>query len=179
FESGGGMYHVEKNKLTWTPALTDERKQEVREIKEWANKNVIGKFPLTIPEFAKFTDIGIINPDSDIVEDIRAKSEEFISNNYEHFEVHHTHVSVNIILKRANKGEGIKWIANHLGFELDEIAYIGDSSGDIPGLKIVGMPFAPANAAEPTKKVASVTKGKSTHGVLEAYHQIIKHNLNH
>ena len=35
-------------------------------------------------------------------------------------------------------------IANHLGCDLSEIAYIGDSSGDI-GLKIVRLPFAPSN----------------------------------
>lgn len=177
FESGGGMYHVEKNELLWNPALTPEREEEVRQIKEWARKTLIERYPSSIPEFAKFTDIGVINPDTRVINKITAISEEFISEHFKHFEVHHTEVSVNIILKKANKGEGIRWIAQHLGYELEELAYIGDSSGDIPGLNIVKLPFAPANAAEPTKKVANVLTGRSTHAVLEAYHRIIENNL--
>lgn len=179
FESGGGMYDVNKNVLTWNTALTKEREQEVTEIKAWAKKHLIDTYPSSIAEFAKFTDIGIINPDSAIIYEIRDKAEEFIAKNFSHFEVHFTEVSVNIILKKANKGEGIKMIANHLGCDLSEIAYIGDSSGDIPGLKIVRLPFAPSNAADSVKQVARVLTGKSTHGVLQAYHSIIEYNLNY
>ncbi|MCR9132574.1 MAG: HAD-IIB family hydrolase [bacterium] len=179
FESGGGMYDVAKNELTWTPELNDERKREVKEIKKWAVEKFINSYEATIPEFAKFTDVGIINQNSEIIYEIRDASKEFISNNYPHFEVHHTEVSVNIILKKANKGEGIKMICKHFGYSLDEVAYIGDSSGDIPGLNIVKLPFAPVNAAEPVKQVADVMRGKSTDGVLEAYHKIIEYNINY
>lgn len=179
FESGGGMYDVEKNELTWNPALTKERELEVTEIKKWAKTHLIDRFPSSIPEFAKFTDIGVINPDSSVIYEIRDISHEFIHRNYPHFEVHYTEVSVNIILKKANKGEGIKFICEHLGYGLEEVAYIGDSSGDIPGLTIVKMPFAPVNATDQVKEVARVTRGKSTDGVLEAYHAIIENNLNY
>ncbi len=179
FESGGGMYDVEKNELTWNPALTKEREDEVVEIKAWAKEHLIERFPSSIAEFAKFTDIGVINPDSSVIYKSRDLAEEFISANYPHFEVHFTEVSVNIILKKANKGEGIKMICEHLGFDLSEVAYIGDSSGDIPGLKIVKLPFAPANASPPVKEITHVLKGKSTDGVLEAYHAIIEYNLNY
>ena len=68
-------------------------------------------------------------------------------------------------------------ICEHFEYSLDEVAYIGDSSGDIPGLKIVKLPFAPVNAADPVKEVAEVMRGKSTDGVLEAYHNIIEYNI--
>ena len=65
-----------------------------------------------------------------------------------------------------------------LEVDLSEMAYIGDSSGDIPGLEIVGMAFAPSNTHESVKEVAHiVTSSPSTAGVLEAYHWIIQHNL--
>ena len=69
-------------------------------------------------------------------------------------------------------------LAEHFGYSLNEIAYIGDSSGDIPGLKIVKLPFAPVNAAQITKDVATVINKKSTKAVLQAYHNIIEYNLN-
>ena len=79
FESGGGMYDVNKNMLTWNVALTKEREKEVTEIKAWAKKHLIDTYPSSIAEFAKFTDIGIINADSAIIYEIRDKAEEFIS----------------------------------------------------------------------------------------------------
>lgn len=176
FESGGGMYDVKSNKITWTPSLTEEVTEQVKEIKKWSQENLISKFPGSIPEFAKYTDIGIIHQDASVIDEINAKSIEYISDHYPLFEVHYTPVSVNIILKRANKGEGIKMLCNELNLSLDEVAYIGDSSGDVPGLRIVGFPFAPSNAAEPTKAVAKVTEGRATHGVLEAYNSIIEFN---
>jgi len=177
FESGGGMYDVESNKITWSSALTDQAKKEVLEIKAWSKEYLIKPNKAAIPEFAKFTDIGIIHQDTSLIDEMFDKSVEYISKKYDLFEVHKTEVSVNIILKKANKGEGIKMLCKHFGYELEEVAYIGDSSGDIPGLKIVGMPFAPSNAAQITKDVAEVTVGRSTKGVLEAYHKIIERNL--
>ena len=171
FESGGGMYDVEKNKITWSEALTKQAKKEVLEIKEWSKEHLIKPNNAAISEFAKFTDIGIIHQDTPTIDEMYD-----IAKNYPLFEVHKTIVSVNIILKKANKGEGISMLCSHFGYKLEEVAYIGDSSGDIPGLKIVGMPFAPSNAAQITKDVAKVTVGQSTNGVLEAYNEIIESN---
>ncbi|HCD52372.1 MAG TPA: hypothetical protein DEQ34_07990 [Balneolaceae bacterium] len=178
FESGGGMYDVTTNTLTWTPVLNDGVRRQVEEVKQWAKEVVMPKYPNTIPEFAKFTDIGIINQDTPIVDKIFEESIDHVSTHYDIFEVHKTEVSVNIILKGANKGAGIKMLAEHFGYSLNEIAYIGDSSGDIPGLKIVKLPFAPVNAAQITKDVATVINKKSTKAVLQAYHNIIEYNLN-
>ena len=176
FESGGGMYDVEKNNITWTSGLDEEAKAQVQEIKLWSMANLIDNYKGSIPEFAKFTDIGIIHQDTPIIDEIFERSVEFISANFNRFEVHKTEVSVNIILKKANKGEGIKMLAKHFGLKLEELAYIGDSSGDVPGLQIVGMPFAPLNAAQVAKDVAEVTENKSTKAVVEAYQKIIERN---
>lgn len=176
FESGGGMYDVVKNRITWTADLDEEARRQVLEIKKWSQREIIDKYDSAISEFAKFTDIGIIHQDTPTIDEMAAKCEEYIHSNFERFEVHKTIVSVNIILKKANKGEGIKMLAKHFNLGLEEIAYIGDSSGDVPGLKLVGMPFAPSNAAEVAKNVAEITENKSTKGVVEAYEKIIERN---
>jgi hypothetical protein len=92
------------------------------------------------------------------------------------FEVHATDISVNIILKKANKGYGIQILCDLLGLDPKETAYIGDSSGDLPGLKIVGKSFAPENAKSFVKEAAEFVTKETTLGVLEAYEQIIKYN---
>lgn len=176
FESGGGMYDVIKNDLIWNPCLSQEREAEIQELKKWGRKIISDKYPSSIAEFAKHTDIGFINPDTSIIEHIFKEAEELIGNGFEAFEVHSTPVSVNIILKDANKGKGIRMLCEYLGLDLEEVAYIGDSSGDVPGLKIVKAAFAPSNAAKVAKDVAEVVQANSTEGVLEAYRKIIERN---
>ena len=178
FESGGGFYDMTTNCLTWNPIVTDTLTSDIEAIREWAHEEIFPNFPGSISEFAKFTDVGLIHREKSIIDEIHILAIKKISQDFPHFEVHKTDVSVNIIVKKANKGEGLKHLCKMLEVDLSQIAYIGDSSGDISGLKRVGMAFAPSNALEPVKKVAHlVTNGPSTSGVLEAYHWIIQHNL--
>ncbi len=96
--------------------------------------------------------------------------------NYPNFEVHYTDVSINVISKSTNKGEGIKFLCDLLDLELDEVAFIGDTGGDRPGLEIVGKPFAPNNAMESAKEVSDVMNGEDADAVLEAYKKVIEYN---
>jgi hydroxymethylpyrimidine pyrophosphatase-like HAD family hydrolase len=92
------------------------------------------------------------------------------------FEVHVTDVSVNVILKKTNKGQGIRNLCEKLNIGLDEVAYIGDSSGDIPGLEIVGKSYAPKNAKEYVKEIVDSVTQEATLGVLEVYEELIAAN---
>ena len=178
FESGGGFYDLTTNTLSWNPIVNDALTSDIESIRAWAYNEIFPNFPGAIPEFAKFTDVGLIHRDKSVIDEIHALATKKISQEYPHFEVHKTDVSVNIIVKKANKGEGLAHLSKMLEVDLSEMAYIGDSSGDIPGLERVGMAFAPYNAHEPVKEVAHVvTSSPSTVGVLEAYHWIIQHNL--
>lgn len=178
FESGGGLYDLTTNTLTWNPTVTDALTSDIEGIRAWAYDEIFPNFPGSIPEFAKFTDVGLIHRDKIVIDEIHTLATKKISQEYPHFEVYKTDVSVNIIVKRANKGEGLAHLSKMLEVDLSEMAYIGDSSGDIPGLERVGMAFAPSNAHETVKEVAHlVTSRPSTAGVLEAYHWIIQHNL--
>lgn len=176
FESGAGIYDIKVNKITWNPHFDDEAKNAVEEIKEWLVNTLIKNYDGTYPEFAKYTDAGLVNPDSSKIAMMHEEVLNYMEGKYPMFEVHATDVSVNIILKKANKGHGIKLLCDQLGLDLDEVAYIGDSSGDLPGLTIVGRSYAPVNARSFVKdKVDMITK-ETTAGVLEAYHDIIKIN---
>ena len=178
FESGGGFYDLTTNTLTWNPIVIDALTSDIEAIRAWAHEEIFPNFPGSMPEFAKFTDVGLIHREKSIIDEIHALATKKISQEYPHFEVHKTDVSVNIIVKKANKGEGLMHLSKMLEVDLSEMAYIGDSSGDIPGLELVGMAFAPLNAHESVQEVAHVvTRGPSTLGVLEAYHWIIQHNL--
>ena len=177
FESGGGIYDIKTNELTWNPHFNKEAKDSVAEIKEWLEHTLIKNYEGTYPEFAKYTDAGLVNPDPSKIALMHEEVLNYMGERFPLFEVHTTDVSVNIILKKANKGEGIRFLCKKLGLKPEEVAYIGDSSGDIPALEIVGRSFAIQNAKPFVKEVVdTVTNNDTTKGVLEAYNLIIDYN---
>jgi len=176
FESGGGVYDMNNNKLHWHPTFDKKREQELSELKIHLKENFIDKYPNTIPEFAKFTDSGIINQDPEVIHEMYPAINEYVGANYPDFEVHYTDVSINVISKSTNKGEGIKFLCQLLELELNEVAFIGDTGGDRPGLEIVGKPFAPKNAMDSAKEVSEVLEGEVSEAVLQAYKKIIAFN---
>ncbi|MBO6587209.1 MAG: HAD hydrolase family protein [Gracilimonas sp.] len=176
FESGGGMYDFNTNEITWNPHFNDEAKAAVAEIQDWINGTLVKNYKGTYPEFAKYTDVGLVNPDPSKVALMHQEVLNYVPERYPMFEVHATDISVNIILKKANKGVGIRLLCELLEIDLNEVAYIGDSSGDMPGLEIVGKSFAPINAKSFVKDAVDQVTKETTEGVLEAYEEIIAYN---
>ncbi|AXJ01054.1 hypothetical protein CYPRO_1804 [Cyclonatronum proteinivorum] len=178
FESGGGMFDPRDVSLHWPESLTPEREQIIQEIREWVAADIIATHEGAVSEFTKRTDVGIIHPHESAIIKMYEKVCARIAADYPDFEVHRTEISINIIMKGANKGSGLRWLSQLCDVPLSDIAYIGDSSGDIPALEIAGTGFTPANGIGTLKKMAGVhtTKGKATEGVIEAYHHIIERN---
>ncbi|MCP9292274.1 HAD hydrolase family protein [Gracilimonas sediminicola] len=176
FESGGGMYDFNTNEITWNPHFNDEAKAAVAEIQDWINGTLVKNYKGTYPEFAKYTDVGLVNPDPSKVALMHQEVLNYVPERYPMFEVHATDISVNIILKKANKGVGIRLLCELLEIDLNEVAYIGDSSGDMPGLEIVGKSFAPLNAKSFVKDAVDYVTKETTEGVLETYEEIIAYN---
>jgi len=176
FESGGGLYDAKTNKLTWADAFNENTRKIIEDLKHWLRKDIITNYEGTIPEFAKQTDVGLINPDPAACKAMYDDIKDYVENRYDFFEIHYTDVSVNVILKDSNKGAGLLKLSELTGFSLDEIAYIGDGTNDIPALKKAHMPFAPLNARDETKNVATVIDDEATRAVLKAYQRIVEHN---
>jgi len=178
FESGAGLYHTAKNRLDWAPEITLERLHAIDELKRWAQSDIIPRFPGTVAEFTKRCDIGFIHPVVAINHQIRETVQPYVEANYPDFEVHDTDVSVNIILSDCNKGSGVRFLSDRLEIPLSQIAYIGDSSGDIPAMKLVQRSFAPSNAREVVKPYAELIDLEATEATREAYERLINSNRN-
>ena len=176
FESGGGFYHVKSNDLQWHPVITEEvfRKNEL--LKDWVESEVIPHYPGMIREFSKKTDVGLVSSSEEDILSAHEKISHYVSDNFPDYEVHHTEVSVNIIVRNCNKGEGLRFLSDITGIPLSEMAYIGDSSGDITALKAVSRAFAPSNASTGVKEIANVVRGETSDAILAAYEIIIAEN---
>ena len=175
FESAG-IYALEGNRTEFLPAFNEEAQQQVKELQEWLQEEIISAHPDTMLEFTKKMDAGIVHPEQAVIEEIEPTINEYVTTHYPLFEVHKTEVSVNVVLSENNKRHGILKLCELLDIKPEEAAYIGDSSGDIPGLEVVGAPYAPQNAASEVKACAEVLDEAVTEAVLIAYRRIIQQN---
>lgn len=175
FESGGGVYFPAEQRVEFAAGYLVHQ-NEVEEIRQIVQNLIETRFPDVLPEFSKKTDVGMVHANSDIIRQLFNICKDEIAPKFENFEVHRTEVSVNVILKTCNKANGLKMISRLTETSLSELAYIGDSSGDISALKIVGKPFVPSNAASEIKSLGYNLSGETSLGVLEAYKMLIHQN---
>ncbi len=176
FESGGGFFHPLTNELTWSPHFNGDIARKSQEIRNWFANDVLSQFPGVMLEYTKHTDVGMVHTDVNEIGQVYEIARKYIQAGYPEFEVHQTGVSVNIIVKACNKVSGLKFFAERQGVSASQIAYIGDSTGDLMALKWAGAPFAPSNAIREVRESARVMNGEATAGVLEAYEAIIAQN---
>lgn len=175
FESAGIFDHS-SGQVEFLPAFDEEAEHQVKELKSWLQKEIINRYPEMILEFTKRMDAGLIHLEKGVIDEVYAEIEEYIEREYPRFEVHKTDVSINVILGHNNKQNGIERLCELMDITPGEVAYIGDSSGDIPGLKIVGRAFAPQNASPGVKEHAEVLDAEVTDAVLLAYRSLIRDN---
>jgi HAD superfamily hydrolase (TIGR01484 family) len=178
FESGAGAYDPVNVAFHWSPLVEEHRLTHVRRVMQWMEHELTKRHPGSYMEFTKRTDAGIVHSDPELIPVIKAEIVTYIEKHALELDIHHTPISIDVLMKGINKGTGLRWISEWFNVPLRHIAYIGDSSGDIEALKIAGHPFAPANAADSVKQLATVTSKSFTNGVVEAYERIILRNRN-
>ena len=175
FESAG-VFHLEDYTVTVNGVFDERAKQEVQELKKWLQDEIIAEHSGMQAEFAKLMDAGLVHTEEKVIQQALPKVQDYVREHYNNFEVHNTDVSINIIRKGNNKRNGIEKLCEMQGIDVAEAAYIGDSSGDIPGLELVGRAFAPANASAEVKSISTVMDENSSEAVLRAYQAIIEAN---
>jgi hydroxymethylpyrimidine pyrophosphatase-like HAD family hydrolase len=150
----------------------------INEFKQWLNHEILPDYPELILEFSKMMDAGVVSPNKEQINRAYDRIIEQIQKNYPDLEAHRTEISVNTLLSGNNKGIGFQLISEEVGIPFDQMAYIGDSEGDIPALKKAGIAFAPSNAIDRVKQVARKIPFETSKAILHAYEEIIKMNKN-
>lgn len=169
FESGAGMFDVTTGQSTFHPSFTEDLRRDVRDIQTFMEE-VISRYPGLSMDRAKLTQGAAAGREEyglyDALEEIRV----FAEREFPHFNTFHTHISIDVVPNGLTKAEGITWLADHMGIPLDEIAFIGDTNGDLPALEIVGRSFAPANGQDAVKaSVDHASQLNDIDAVIEAF----------
>jgi hydroxymethylpyrimidine pyrophosphatase-like HAD family hydrolase len=64
---------------------------------------------------------------------------------------------VNVMVRGLDKAEGVRWLSRETGIPLHVMAGVGDATGDIPFMQLVGWSAAPANAQASVKQMVRYT----------------------
>ncbi|NND73186.1 MAG: HAD-IIB family hydrolase [Rhodothermales bacterium] len=176
FEAGGAMYDPKMYTISWAPQVTHEHRHQISEILQHWEKNYLGDVKISI-DYAKKTQASIVIRDSEKMETLLGEIKETIETTYSAMVVADTHVSIDVLPEHLSKENGILWLADEVGIPVDDIAYIGDSTGDIAAIKRVGLGIAPANASEAVRDAADyVCEGSHIDAVLEAFSLCTRNN---
>lgn len=175
FESGGGVFDPVNARVHWSPHLTTEVQQQVREVTQWLEKDCVPGTSMVV-DYAKRAHAGVIGPDPEEIIAAIPKVQQFVANAGLDFDVLPTHLSVDIIPRGITKETGMKWLATELSLSLDEIAYIGDSLGDFKALSLVGYSFAPENAKNVVREGVDCVTSAGIQGVIEAFKKCMDRN---
>lgn len=175
FESAG-LYHWKGNRVETALNNMQDDLEPIFSMKSWIRSHILPGFPTANIEFSKMMDAGIVAPDKDVIEAIIPVVRKKIEEDFPLLEMHTTDISVNILMPGNNKLQGMKLLGGSQNVALSEIAYIGDTGGDVPALKEVKMPFSPSNATRAVKDVSENIDAETSAAVLIAYEKVIEYN---
>lgn len=177
FESGGGMFDPVAARTIWNPSFTSEVEAQLQEIRAWMLEQLCGPDTSIFLDHNKRTQAGIASPNTDEIEACLPAVEEAVADIAPDMHVFTTHISIDVLPVNITKKQGLEWLGRHLDIKLDEMAYIGDTGGDLPALDEVGVSFAPANAEKLVReRVDVVTESPVLAGTLEAFEWCMQHN---
>lgn len=175
FEAGAGMFDPVTARRSWHPDLDSETRTALKQILVFIEELIDGT-PLTI-DHAKQTQVAVVGTDASKLAWATRKIDKFVRSEYPNFRTYDTPISIDIVASHLTKPFGLKWLAETINLDLSEMAYIGDTGGDIEALAIVGRSYATANANDDVKSVVDVTtEAEDTEGVVSAYWDAVRMN---
>ncbi len=81
---------------------------------------------------------------------------------------------IECLRRGADKGTGVKALAEHYGLDLSEVMVFGDSFNDMAMIKVAGMGVAMANAREPIRNLADlVAESNNDDGVAKVIEEYV------
>jgi HAD superfamily hydrolase (TIGR01484 family) len=176
FESGGGMFDPRAGVVTWNPNFNESLAAQIEEVHHWIVKECIPGTTMMY-DHSRQTHTGLVGPNEEEIARAVPRIEQFVAENFPGLAVFHTPISIDVVVNNITKRQAMHWLADVMGISVDEMAYIGDTNGDIGALEEVGFSFAPANGTDAVRETAAyVTRGRVIEGVIEAYDWCLEHN---
>lgn len=174
-ENGVGLYFPNTKKVLWNPAITSETTRAMTQVR--AEVGRIADELGAERELGKEYCISLNPPAGMTTEamsvEIAERLDRFVAEGIIEPPTH-SKSAVDITPRGVNKGSGVQFLAEVTQVPLADMVGIGDTAGDMPMLRLVGHPAAPANADQFVKDAAEyISSRQTTGGVID----IIQHYL--
>ncbi len=175
FESGAGMFDPVQSICRWHPDFDDATVESMIKVKKFMD-DLVQDTVLSV-DLAKRSQVAVVAPGPEEIQGAVQKIDAYVRDSHPTFKTFHTSFSVDVVAPHLTKLSGISWLAEWCGLEMAEVAFVGDTNGDIGALKEVGRSYAPANADAAVKEVVHrITKGSDADGVFDAYLDVVQFN---
>lgn len=172
YESGAGMYFPHPYRFETTPLLNAERRSALAEVISRLDKAMVqtGK---AYWQPGKTVCHSLFAGAPLTIEDIIVEVRDIATAVSLQIKVAQAKLALNIYPAGIDKGTGLHWLAQVTGIDPMEMGGVGDTSGDIDFLRLVGFPAAPDNATEDVKSVvryiAPQAASAGVHNILDRW----------
>ena len=168
FESGAGWFDLPSALSRYSPVFTDEVERRLAMARRFLMQKV-DRSPALSYDYGKRAQVGVVSPDQEEIKALYPEVVAFVEAEVPELVAFSTPISIDVVSADLTKRAALEWVAREEGIDVSEMAFIGDTGGDIPALDLVGRSFAPANAQAAVKeRVDVVTDSGCLAGVIEA-----------
>jgi len=175
FEAGAGMFDPRTARSLWHPGFDSVTQAALEQILVFIEALIAGT-PLVM-DHAKKTQAAVVGTDAGRLARATREIDQFVRREHPSFRTYDTPISIDVVASHLTKRSGLEWLADEVNLDPSEIAYIGDTSGDIEALELAGRSYAPANANSEIKSVVDVTtQAEYAEGVVSAYWDVVRMN---
>lgn len=176
FESGGGRFDLPAARIRWSEALTPAVEAQLAAVRAFFARELVprGGFAL---DYGKRAQASIVSTDPEALARAVADTRAFLEAEHPDLLLADTPVSIDVVPRTLSKRAAVEALAAEEGVPLAEMAFMGDTHGDLPAMQAVGVSFAPANAQPAVRAAADVvTRGRAVEGLLEAFRWCVRRN---
>lgn len=171
YESGAGLYFPKRYHFERTPRLNSTQLADLQEVIRRVDRAVVqtGRAywqPGKTVCYTLFAHSPVTT--ADFADEVKAIAEQVS----DQFAVIPAKLALNIHPVGIDKGSGLEWLAQVTGIKPAEMGGVGDTSGDINFLRLVGRAAAPVNAIDDIKAIVHYV---SPHADTAGLHDILDH----
>src|SRR5215468_740070 len=156
YEHGAGLYVPEPYGFKAHPALTPVMQAQLMELHAMLHKALVAT-NLAYFQPGKSASLSLFARAGVAMHKVTRTAARLARQWGDAFLVEEGATCVNVMVCGLDKAEGVRWLSRETGIPLHTMAGVGDATGDIPFMQLVGWSAAPANAQTAVKQIAHYT----------------------
>ena len=130
FESGGGRFDLAEARIRWSEHLTPDVERQLGEVRAYFHREIMPNTGFAY-DYGKRAQSGVVWTDEAEVERWAEVVDRWVDGRYPDLAVHPTHVSIDVVPRALTKRVAVETVAAEEGLTMDELAFIGDTGGDL------------------------------------------------